>query len=490
MSAIIRDTFKTTALANFINNLSADSLYLGIGRPQAWDTVANLDTTVPVPENTGRMVSNDWEDMLSLKKISSSDAYSGIFKETWQANVIYDIYRHDWSGDISAVYNGPNQAPTTPSSIADVKCFVVTENFSVYVCLKQSVVNGVVQPSIYSPETGVPVGVDTGIVKTADNYYWRFLASTSAADFVKFSSKYYHPVRTVLVAPGPSDAYYTQWLHQGYAAQHKGGIYTINVTTSGTGYNGGIAGSRAVTDAEADAEFKVIGNGLGLEYTVTYGPGGSISDVEITNPGAGYTHATILATTGTGAVFDIIYTPMSGLGVNPAKDTVARFLLINVILTGAEGSGDFTVGNDYRKISLVYNPSIFGSDTIATAATLDATLTLGIAAGLPVDAYPIDSIITGTTSGAKGRVVDYNSTTGALRVIRTSSENLNNIGANNSFQVAESITALGGTGNSVIGTITNPEVQVYSGDIIYSEYRSPITRAELQTETLNIIIKI
>jgi len=489
MAAIIRDTFKTTALLNFVNSLNTDSLYLGIGRSQPWDLVSDLDTTVPLPENTLTDINADWEDMLSLKKVVSSDVYTGIFKEMWQANVKYDTWRHDWNGSITAVYNGPNQAPTTPTSLGDVKCFVITSNFSIYVCLKQGVVNGIVQPSIYSPEVGIGIGVNTGVVKTADGYYWRFLATTSPAELVKFSSKYYHPIATVSIAPAPTDPYYTQWLHQGYAAQHKGGIYVINVLSGGTGYNSGIAGTRDVTNAETDAEFKVIGDGLGLEYTVTYGAGGSISDIEITNPGSGYTHATISPNVGTGASFDVIYTPMSGLGTDPVKDTVARFLLINSILTGAEGSGDFTILNDYRKVSLVYNPTLFGTSTIATTSTLDATYSIGIDIGLAANAYPIDSIVTGATSGAKGRVVDYNSTTGILRIIRTSSENLGNLGANNSFQLFESITAIGGTGNSAISSIGDPEVQTHSGDIIYSEYRTPITRSELQVENLNIIIK-
>lgn len=493
MSAIIRDAFKVRTLLNFINSINTNSLYLGIGRPQFWDVTSGVDT-LPAPENASYTAGLDWEDMTALKKISSSDVAAGIYKEFWQANVKYDTYRHDWgvanrpSFYPTTVYNGPNYSPTTPSSISDVKCYVVTANYSIYLCIKHPIIDGVVQPSLYSPETGVAVGTNTTVVKTADGYYWKFIAGTSSADIVKFSSKYYTPISTLTVAPAPADPYLPQWEAQGHSYTLKGGIYTINVLSGGTGYNGGVAGTRVVTVAETDAQFKVKGDGINLEYTVTYGASGSITDIEITNPGTGYTHATITAVGGTGASFDIVFTPLTGLGCNPVLDLVARYLLADVTLTGAEGSGDFTTSNDFRKICLVYNPFSFNTTTVATSSTLDATLSLNVGAGLAVGAYPIDGIVTGATNGAKARVVDYNSTTGILRVIRTSSENANQLGANNDFQVGEALTSTG-TGNSVISAITTPEVQKYSGDILYSEYRQPIMRNELQTEDVKIIVR-
>jgi hypothetical protein len=488
MAAIIRDSFKVNALTQFISSLSTNSLYMGIGRPQYWDTVGNLDSSIPSPENTTIGVNADWEDIMSLKKLNLTDAAVGIYKESWQANVKYDAYRHDWNGTITSVYNGPNSAPTTPSSLGDVKCFVVTANYNIYLCLKQPILLGIVQPSIYNPESGTAIGTNTTIVKTADGYYWKYIGTTSTADTLKFSNKYYHPLVTLRADPGGSSTYYPQWLAQQYSTNKKGGIYVINVLTNGSGYNGGVAGTINVTDAEGDVQFSVIGDGTGLAFTVTYGASGSILDVEITNPGTGYTHAVIIPATGTGATFDIIYTPAAGLGCDPVKNLVARYLILNTQIVGAEGSGDFTTTNDYRKITLMMNPTIYGTATVATAATLDATQTLMMGTGLAVGAYPVDAIVTGATSHAKGRVVDFN-TTGALRIIRTSSENLGNVGANNSFQVAESVTSSPGTGNAVIASIVNPEVQKSSGDVLYSEYRAPTMRGVSQTDDIKIILK-
>lgn len=489
MAAIIRDEFKVRALSSFISSLGTDSLYLGIARPYYWDTIAENDVIVPIPTNTVIGTDDDWEDMIALKKVNQSDTAHGIFKELWTSNVVYDVYRHDWDSTITSKYTGSNANDSLPNGIGATKSVVITSNYSIYICIKQKIINAEVQPSLYSPDTGTAVGTNTGVVKTADGYYWKLLAVTSASNIIKFSTKYYHPISTLTSAPAPSDPYYPQWENQEYSKNFKGGIYTIVVTGNGTGYNSGTAGTRNVTDAETDAEFKVIGDGVGLQYTVSYGSGGTISDIEITNPGAGYTHAQITASTGAGAAFDIIFTSMRGLGVDPIKDVSARFLLINTKLEEAEGSGDFTVENEYRKILLAYNPTTYGTSTVATASTLDAAITLMIGTGLGVGAYPIDAVVTGATTGCKARVVDFDETTGALRIIRTSSENLGSLYANNSFQVGENVSSSPGTSGGTIASIVNPEVQPYSGDIIYSEYRAPILRSPDQSESINIIVK-
>ena len=493
MSAIIRDAFKINTLTNFINSLVSNSMYLGIGRPYYWGN--GNDNTVPNPANTVKSQISDWEDIFALKRVAITDAIHGFFKELWEPNVRYDAYRHDWDGSRSSVYDGKNISSTAPQSVADAKCIVVTPAYNIYMCMKQAinVATQEVQPSLYDPDSGVAVGTNTTIVKTADGYYWKFLAVTSAADILKFSNKYYHPIETIGVEPAPSDPYYDQWVAQSNSATLKGGIYTINVLTKGTGYKfDGVtagAGTRVVTDHEADAEFKVIGDGTGLQYTVTYGAGGTIEDVEITNPGTGFTHATVVPTTGIGASFDVVFTPTYGLGVQPIRDVSARYMITNVQLAGAEGSGDFTVSNDYRKICLIYNPTNFGSSTVSTASTMDASLTIQTQTNLLSTAYPVDSIITGASSGARARVIDWDDLTGTLRVIRTASENAGYTGANNDFQVSEAITPSTGTGGGTITSLVQPEVQRHSGDILYSEYRAPINRQAGQTESLTIVLK-
>lgn len=489
-SSIIRDSFRISNLKKFISSLSgSDSLYLGIGRPQYWDvsTIPNNDAveltnSLFSAKNTIMSDIKDREDMMSLKRVNSTDVSHGISKVVWAAGNKYDIYRHDWDGTIQCAYDG-----TYPSSLADVKYVVINTQYDIYICLRQGKTGSTINPSTYSPETGTVVGIaSAGVRKTADGYYWKFIGKTDTADFSAFASITHHPIRTLTVAPLESSAYYTQWTSQVNSQLYKSGIYVIQVTNGGSGYNSGLAGTRTVTDAEGDTEFKVIGDGTGLQYTVTYGTGGSIVDIDVINPGTGYTHATISATGGLGATFDVIYTTPWGLGADPVKDTSAVFLLVSVSLQSDEG-GKFTVLNDFRKVSLISNPCNYGTAVISTGATLSAYSTLNVGSIVGgATAFKSDDIITGATSGAKARVIDFDGI-GVIRIIRTSSENLASTGANNPFLTGETITTSGGVGTATISSIDFPEVDTKAGDVIYSEYRGAVLRQSGQTEQIKIV---
>jgi hypothetical protein len=489
---VIRDSFRLLNLRKFISSLSGtDTLYVGIGRPQYWDvsTIPNNDavelgSATYMAKNNLASEKYDREDLMSLKRVNITDVSHGILKEMWTAGKKYDIYRHDWDGTIQSVYDD-----SFPASLATVKCVVINNSYDIYLCIKQGKSGSTINPSIYSPETGVAVGgPTTGVVKTADGYYWKFLAKTDGADISSFSSITHHPVKTLTSAPPGTSTYYAQWTSQLNSQNFKSGIYVINVTNGGSGYNGGSAGTRVVTDAEGDAQFRVIGDGTGLQYTVTYGAGGSILDVEITNPGTGYTHAVVSATGGSNAAFDIIYTPPSGLGADPVKDASALYFLASVSLNSAEG-GKFTILNDYRKIYLISNPLNYGTSVISTSSTLSAYQTFvcsSITGG--ANAFKPDDIITGSSSGAKARVIDFDGVN-TIRLIRTSSENLGSVGANNNFLVGETLTTNGGTGTGVISTITLPDMDRNTGEFIYSEYRGAILRQSGQTEVIKVIVE-
>ena len=91
---------------------------------------------------------------------------------------------------------------------------------------------------------------------------------------------------------------------------------------------------------------------------------------------------------------------------------------------------------------------------------------------------------TGSSTGAKGRVVSWDSTTRTLRYIQTTTE------GKTAFTTGENVT---GGGSGAVGSVSalgNPEVQPYSGDIIYYENRRPINRAADQLEDIKIVVEM
>ena len=99
-----------------------------------------------------------------------------------------------------------------------------------------------------------------------------------------------------------------------------------------------------------------------------------------------------------------------------------------------------------------------------------------------------DEVITGGTSNAKGTVVDWDATTRILKYAQTQWTGLdasNNLVA---FVPNESITSAS-SASGEIDTVNNPEIDYYSGSVVYVENRAPITRAADQTENIKLIIE-
>lgn len=479
MTAIVRNEFRVFNVKTFKEKFgTTQNLYVGIGKPYFWDLTQNTDVAPDLPLNTPIGTERDWEDLMHLKQVNPVDISFGVFKETWTPNTKYDAYRHDWDGTRSSVYNGVNPYSVQPADLSKAKYYVVTQNYNIYICLKQSKINGIVQPSTQNPETGVPVGVNTGIVKTLDGYYWKFIANTSQSNIVKFSTDTYHPVSTVTSGVGP---YADQWTSQQNSANLKRGVYVINVLNGGTwGFNGGNSG----TIAFPSANIVVKGNGNGIAGTVTFGPSGYVQSIEVTNPGTGYTHLTMtIEGNNHDFTYEPIYSPAWGLGADPVYDLNAYNVIVNTVFNASEG-GIFTTTNEYRKICLLANPFDYSTTNICTAQLRDATTTLTVAGTTGPSTFLPDQIITGTVSGAKARVVDWNSTTNKVRIIRTVNENYDQAGAGNSFTVGDGVAS----GVSVT-TVTPPTVQPYSGQLIYTEYRQPITRTTGQSENVIIVLE-
>jgi hypothetical protein len=175
--------------------------------------------------------------------------------------------------------------------------------------------------------------------------------------------------------------------------------------------------------------------------------------------------------------------------------------MLNTSLEGTESSnsGDITVSNDFRKITLIRDPQSGGS--AATANTLRATRAINVA-GI-TGAYVVDEKITQATTGAVGKVVEWDSTNSILYYIQTrhNDEGLDSNGNQTAFSGSNIVTGAGGatsTPTTSTSTINNvsftsgysaSEIDHDSGDILYIENRAPITRAADQTENIKLVIE-
>jgi len=240
---------------------------------------------------------------------------------------------------------------------------------------------------------------------------------------------------------------------------------------------------------------------------------GAVTAVSVTTEGQGYTYgyitlADINANGGgslTGTELDVIIPPQGGHGFDAPKELGGFFLMLNQSLEGTEtaNSGDYTASNDFRKIILIRDPKSSGS--AATATTLRGTKAIKIASSPTPGTFTADEKITQATTGAVGKVVEWDSANNILYYIQTgfTDAGVDANGDKSAFSGANVITgatssATATPDSSSSATVNNvvfvsgyssAELDENSGDVIYIENRAPIVRAADQTENIKLIIE-
>ena len=462
MPAIITKDFRVHNARQFQESFSesADVYYLAIGRPQAFaDNQAfndGTDTAPPTPvDSVGSIEHYVYDDLLSAKKITSSDITLCIPRRNWTTGTTYDYYRHDY-GEINSAGTviAANSGATT---LLDSTFYVMNSTFDVYKCIDN---DG------DTASTTEPTGnKSTSVFSTADGYKWKYMYSLSASEQANFLSTDFMHLST------ESTDFSTT----------AGAIEHVKITAGGSGGSNG-------TYTGVD----IRGDGSSGECTVVVS-GNAVTAVTITTAGTGYTFASIKASdfgNVSGSDIDFIISPPGGHASDVITELGGFFVMMNLDLTQGDGSGDFNVTNDFRRIALLRNPTDSTTGSTASASTLDATKSITFS-GSP-GTFQADEKITQATSGAVGFVVDFNSTTKVLRYIQPQFAN-QGIDTNQNLTAFTGTATVTGATSSATGTPsshdTTPELTADSGEILYVENRKPITRASDQTENVKLIVE-
>lgn len=279
----------------------------------------------------------------------------------------------------------------------------------------------------------------------------------------------------------------------------------------------------------------------------------SISGVEIINRGSGYTFATAAVQGNTGglsntAVLSSVLGPKNGHGSDPEYELGGAALCISINFANNE-SGTIPTVNDYRSIGLIKDPlfanvvittgSLTGSFTVGEVVNQSNTGAQGIVSswdsistlqltnvnGVILTGNTTTNQLVGASSGATGTVLAYeingqtkNFSTfdqrdcysftpvdGAFtsdETVYQSSVELSNAVFHSNSSANIYLTHVEGTlntGNTLVGVTSGatanllfhypPDLVVGSGEVLYVENESPISRSDSQTETIKIILQ-
>jgi hypothetical protein len=491
MAAIITEKFRTHNAKQFIEDFSesGQSNYIFIGRSHAWTD----DTSPPAPANSQSEEIGAYEDMIALKKVSSTDISHGLVRYDWTSGTKYDEYRDNYSSSNTTNVTGV-------SNFFDGRGYVITDEFKVYKCLKTGMSGGSTVAS-----TVKPTSVDTANPQvTGDGYMWKFMYSVVASDVIKFVTNDFIPVKSIgaksaVAGSGTNGGFGSTTTDDGSAqwdvenAAVDGAIYHYVVTAAGSGYSNGSTGSFTVDVA-------VEGDGSGAVATLTFASGSlsSVAFKDTSSYGSGYKRASFPTlnsaisgiSAGSGATIHPVISPINGHGADPIEELGGNYAIVNSRLEFGEGSGDFPTDNDFRRIGLIKNPVQSSDGTISSASSMTATnqLTVADASSISVDDLLTDAASESATT-AKVRVV---SKTGnvlkTLPVVNAGGEYVAFANSDEVFRNGAGTKSTDVTGSGV--STSHPEMTRFTGQILYVENRGAVSRAADQIEDIKLIIEM
>jgi len=456
---------------------------------------------------------NVYDEMIAVKRINAANARHVIRRVTWGTGVKYDMWRPD--------YNSQNRTATGKSSLSNSDCKYAVLNpldskYEVFTCIFNgtSYSNPTGVSSTYIPSTTPVSGEGTfadGIyTEPSGDYIWKYMYSIPTDDVIKFLSSDFMPVELDSAVQ---------------SAAVDGAIRAVILRDPG-----------ANLPTTATLYAAILGDGTGGKVAITTNGGGVITGVSVNAAGSGYTYGNVIlkngflytsaalttpATVGATAKgsIEVVIPPQGGYGADPVMELNSKRIMTNIRLTYAEGSGDFPVDNDFRRIGILQDPLVFGSTNFFASDTGTGLYAVKITAAS--GDYIADEEITQTIGGvvSKGTVVSWvldegGAPAGVLKYIQIPEIHTHNgvvvpfratastpiigseSGISGTVQTGFTGTLLGSTfatgvdpENPANGGLANPEIKFNSGEFIYIENRRLITRAPDQIEDIKLVIE-
>jgi hypothetical protein len=456
-----------------------------------------------------------WDNMFAAKKITGNDVELVIPRVNWSSNTKYKQYDDKISLDSLLTSNGSIQP-----------MYVLTTARNVYKCLSNNAnVVSTVEP------TG-DYATANGTIFTSDGYVWKYLYN------VKPSNKFL----TTDWIPAPIS---TSKLDYNVSSTDlvDGEITTIIVTSGGSGYvepvisatafNSGVTNIVLANTANLSANMTVTGTGIasgtyitavnqntssitistataasggGTGNNVTFstrvyieGDGtlaaatanvsnGAIARITVTVPGINYSYANATiygsATAANTSNTRVILTPKFGHGYNPAKELDATNVMIVERIGSVDSTenGTISTSTSFRQYGLLRDPYKYGhtSPLVSSNANtvISQTTNLTLIAGID---FNLDEFVYQGATANSAYFYGFVNSQSSNEVRLTKTHGKITVGGT-------LIGANSGVSRTVVKAF-NPEFQPYTGDILYAENVTKITRADGQAENVKFVIR-
>ena len=431
------DIFVAKQVKESVSEPSSSNVYLTFGRAATW---AN-DAAPPQANTSVRNTYDVWKNMIGGKRITGNNIRHAVPRINWTPGIVYDVY--------------DDLIDSLQQTSATDKFYVITSEYNVFKCLSN---NGGV-PSTVMPN----ILVTTTHFQTADGYIWKFMYTLTAEEKLRFLTTSFMPVKTITENDNSQ-----QWLVQENSID--GAIHVINVTNGGSGYTAN------------DVVVSITGDGFYANaFAVLNTSSNTVQSIVVDNLGYGYTYANVSlsSATGIGASARAIISPEGGHGSDPLTELGGAYLIFNVQIKDTE-SGILTTHNDYRQISLIEDPRLFGVTSLSSIPAF-SQLTVLTLNGTSVEYVEDEVVYQGASLASsffKGHVVEWDSGNNIIKLSNT-----------DGIPTKDLLIGANTTAARFVASITNPTLQPRTGNLLYTDNMTAIQRADDQAEDYKIVLK-
>ena len=498
MAAIITEKFRQSNADAFSADIASSKYYMFVGKSQPWTSEgATSDSNPPTPVDSVAPESYYWDDMLAAKLISSKSFV--VPRRDWSATSAFDMYRHNVGGVSTGNYsNTKTTSSSGATNLFDSTFYFKTSTHNVYKVLYNGDPLQTGASNIGGTE---PTSTITQPFWNSNNtYYLKFMYTMSTTDVVNYLTTDFMPVKV-------------------NANRHADrGVWVFMVTSGGSGYPNGTYYTKLRGDGSG-AIVKLVVSGGAIQV---FGATSSNSSMQVN--GTGYSFATfdlgslniytdasastlITGTpksnwdSATAGTMKAIIDPPDGHGQDDIEELGGHYVMLQSKFE--PGDADAVQVNDFRRVGIVKNPIDSATSSVSSLATARTTNAILMASG-GSGSYQADEKITQTSTGAQGRVVEWDATNRILYYVQEkystygldTSGNLTLFSGLNAVTGATSDAAFTpvnttGTTNGVVfaSGYANPELSRDTGEIIYVENRRAISRASDQTEDIKVVVE-
>lgn len=538
MKSIITKDFGITNAENFESmvSLPLSRVYVMVGRTSLWPNTTNPstldDVVIQTPYDTTSYKNQIFNDGVIIKRITSSDIQPVIPRVDWANNEVYVAYDQTanlftkvldtavtggtvnvGSGLLNTINaNGINFTTSTPSlSVGSIikigeerkevinlsssalvvntaftsaystaklfkttttttqyanKFYVRNSQDQVFKCLFNN--SGIASNTMPTISIGGELP-ENPYVETADGYKWKYMYTIPTGLKNKFFTDKYMPVlRDSIVFSNSKD----------------GRIDIVKIIDGGSGYYGG-------TTVSNYSIVEVEGDGTLADITVDV-VNGVITDINIINGGNNYTTATLTLNDpikqqiGNTANLQAVIGPQYGHGFDAARELGASSLMVSVDFSGDVG-GYLPVDADgedtIRQFTLIKDVKL-KTEAFATASVYPMYTKIFVS-NPPVEFDNNAEVYVGNSYESavfKATVVHFDNASNVLY--------LNNLIGDLDLVENEAVRQKGSPSSFAKAfTVVRPDINIFSGEILYIENRNKIIRNPSQTETLKLVVE-